>query len=311
MTHWVALSLLFALLVLLLFAPSLRELRRPRDADPLDVNPDYTRDPAYFGERFRGLLDAAARSAGWPDAAALPVGIHTLTIGQRAEPLTVLDEPTLAVPAGTVLLRGPARIRRPWRSADELAVLGDLEVDAPLEVRALYVAGSLRTRAPVRVDRWVHVEGAMRIGAAADLGVSAFARVGMELAGPIRFYRLFAPDIVVPPTPVDGADPVILQPVAADGRGVDLSPTQPTRIAGAVVSDGAVCLRGPVHVLGHLWAQDRITLLDGVVVGEAGQIRSVLARGGVRFGPGVRVRGFVLTEEPGWVLEEPGSSSRS
>lgn len=182
-------------------------------------------------------------------------------------------------------------------------MLGDLEISAPTHVRALYVEGSLRVGAPLRVERWLHVEGGVWVGAPAHWGVSAYARSPIRVGARVRFHRVFAPEItILPLRPRDGRDASPTPPPRADEDGNLVVRTQHlTAWVGSVVVDGAVRLRGPIALHGHIVAQESVELADGLAVGERGRICSVLARGAVRLGAGCVIRGFVLTEEGGWL----------
>ena len=49
----------FLLLLALPFLPGIIELRKPQDDRALSINMDYSKDPRYFGNSFRGILTRA------------------------------------------------------------------------------------------------------------------------------------------------------------------------------------------------------------------------------------------------------------
>jgi predicted acyltransferase (DUF342 family) len=166
----------------------------------------------------------------------------------------------------------------------------------------LYVKGDCVIEAPVRIARWVHIEGTLIVNSNADLGVSVYARE-MKIRGRTTFKRAYAQKI-------DTSDEPLIDKKNNTERVINLKGNfgitgnisiggkeRPVFVDGDIFCDGAAQIEGDVWIKGNVFSQKSITLKDGVVIGIEGKVKSVVARGEILIKGPFRIYGYIHSEK--------------
>ncbi len=301
-----ALVLLVAFLGLLALPlmPGFRELWRPRDNQPIDIDPNATANPREAGLSFRQLVRPLLAPAGAAAPAPSPLD------AARPTPYEVHQD-----------LRVPPDARRPVR----LLALGGAEIGDRADLADVYVDGPVRAGADVRfsalaaegdltlgarcvVEEWVDTETTAWIGPGCELGRSASAGRELHLGAGCVFRRLWGLPISTETAAAGEA-----MPEAAPGRPglrtiddvVVWAGRRLTLPAGLVLERDLV-VYGEVEVgagsviRGTIKAHGAIQLAEGVQVDA-----NLICRRDVRIAGGARIGGNVVAE--GDVFIGPGT----
>jgi hypothetical protein len=166
---------LFSMFLFLPFVLSFIELFLKRDAKPIPIDLEYKKDPDYFTKRFINLLNDALKNLNIqevkePTPIKLKLNKEEWIVfpGDR-----ILTEKTINTP---IVLTKDTLFLQKHVFKRELAVLGNAVFKNTCVARSLYVKGDCLIKAPIRIARWVHVEGTLITRSNADLGVSVYAR---------------------------------------------------------------------------------------------------------------------------------------
>jgi acetyltransferase-like isoleucine patch superfamily enzyme len=338
----VLLLLLAAVIATMPFVPGLRELRKPKDAEPLKVDLTFVRRPRYFGTALRDRIRARLEE-GIPDELPARVVIEM----REAEILAVhrdLDlEPNtssgdLLTALGVATLGAGARVR-------ELYAVGGARIGPGAQVRALACDGEVRLLDGARVLRWVDADGNVFAEPDVDLGVSASAAGVLGLSPGCTFKRVWGHPIWVrrdvsagrrtPPGPrtieraviygrgtlalpdgirLDrdvvsydhveiGRNATIMGTIKAHG---DITLGDGVRVAGDLVARRDVTIGRGCRLLGDVFAERNVSIGHDTRVGRSGGTKTVFAAERIRLEPGVAVIGWVIAERGG-LAGGPGS----
>ena len=321
------------LLLVLPFLPGLRELRRPKDAEPIRIDESFTRDPRFFGDSLRRKLAPFLE-----DLPELPARLAVEL--RRPETLAVYQD--LHVPEGAhedalVVALGAASLGRGAR-LDETWVRGDAEVGEKAQVRALACDGGVTLGEGARILRWIDVEGHLLAETGADLGLSASASGAVRLSPGCTFRRIWGRPVfvrgeTVTPAPDDrltiedevlwGRTRLSLPPgFRLESDVVSLTEVRigdGALVVGTVKAHGPIVLGEGVRVRGHLisrkeirigngarifgnvFAERDVDIGSGAHVGRKGGTKTIYAGGRVRIGPGAAVLGWLIAERGGRV----------
>jgi hypothetical protein len=302
------LVVLFFVFLFLPFVPSLIELFLKRDAEPIPINPERKKEPDYFGKSFINLLATALKELKIQEVEKLnPVYLKLKLnkeewVGFLNE--EKLSESTMDTPVvftkDTVFLQNHT-FRR------ELVVFGNAVFKNTCVARSLYVKGDCLIKAPVRVARWVHVEGTLITRSNTDLGVSVYARE-IKIRGWTTFKRAYAQKIDTSDAPLVDKKNIdkqnntervlnllgnfsITDNISMAGK------EKPVFVDGDIFCDGDVEIEGDVWIKGNVFSQKSITLKDGVVIGIEGKVKSVVARGEILIKGPFRIYGYIHSEK--------------
>jgi predicted acyltransferase (DUF342 family) len=254
---------LFLALLALPLLPGIRELVRPRDDRPLEIDLDATVDPRQSGRSFReGVAALRARGGdaipfGGPVDPARPGGgayeVHR-------DLLVPADGrgPALAIVLDKAEIGARARL-------EELYVQGDAHLGAGVWVRTLATDGTLVLGSDCVVEQWLDVDGAADVGARARLGHQASAAGRLRLGPGCSFRRLWGLPVT---TEIDGS---------TVERGEPAAPA----VAETTLDDLV------------MWSGRRLTMPRGFTLD-----RDLVVRGEVHLGSGSRVRGSIKAYGP-------------
>lgn len=295
-------ALFFILLFLLPFVPSLIELFLKRDAKPISVDPERKKEPDYFGKSFMYLLSTALKDLKIQEVEKYNSVYLKLKLN-REEWVGFLNDESLAgntldtpvvFTKDTVFLQNHTFKR-------ELVVFGNAVFKNTCIARSLYVQGNCIIEAPVRIARWVHVEGTLITKSNADLGVSVYTRE-MKIRGWTTFKRAYAKkidtsdDLLIDKKNVEGT--INLQGNFSITGNISIGGKErPVFVDGDLFCDGDVQIEGDVWIKGNVFSQKSITLKNGVVIGREGKVKSVVAKGEILIKGPFRIYGYIHSEK--------------
>jgi len=295
--HLWALAGVFALTVGVPLAATAREFLRPRDRDPLPVDPRYTRQPRHFGiafrERFRETMESLPQDAeAWPSHFGSGLGL-----GATAS-LRVVDAFPDAGDARNddlIVATGPARVAAST-SVRRLYAMAATELGAGASVDELAVDGSCRLHEGTRIRRWMDIDGSVSIAPGSSLGRSAAASAELLVAPGCHFGRLWGSPVRVGPIvgvsrqadPVDDPETIDHSVIYAR-QSLTLPPG--TRLERDLVAYGDVTLGAGCEVTGNLKIHG-----DLRVGSEARLCGSVFVEGRARIASGAEIDGNLRAE---------------
>ena len=186
--------LLFALMIAMPFLLGYKELTEKKDDKNLYVNRNYVRNPRYFGQSFRALLEKS--KAEWEKAQeGTVIKIHLskdelLNVEHNisAEPVAI---DAMAMYMGNSVIAAKSGFQK------EVYGQGTMEFGEGCWARAIATDGNLRLAHGCKVVRWLDVEGEGIIEDDAILGISASSGTSLQLGKNCSFKRLYAPKISV------------------------------------------------------------------------------------------------------------------
>jgi cytoskeletal protein CcmA (bactofilin family) len=302
MPEVVLLLALFSILLFLPFVPSLIELFLKRDAKPIPIDPERKKEPDYFGKSFINLLATALKDLKIQEVEK-PNPVYLKLKLNREEWVGFLNDEKLAentidtpviFTKDTVFLQNHTFKR-------ELVVFGNAVFQNTCLARSLYVKGDCVIKAPLRIARWVHVEGNLITKSNADLGVSVYARE-MKIRGWTTFKRAYAKKIDTSDEPLIDKKNVERTINLQGNFGITGSITiggkeRPVFVDGDIFCDGDVQIEGDVWIKGNVFSQKSITLKNGVVIGREGKVKSVVAKGEILIKGPFRIYGYIHSEK--------------
>jgi len=293
MPEVILLVALFSILLFLPFVPSLIELFLKRDAKPISIDPERKKEPDYFGKSFINLLATALKDLKIQEVEKPNSEEWVGFLNDEGLAENTIDTPVVFT-KDTVFLQNHAFKR-------ELVVFGNAVFKNTCIARSLYVKGDCVIEAPVRIARWVHVEGTLITRSNADLGVSVYARE-MKIRGWTTFKRAYAKKIDTSDDPlIDKKNverTINLQGNFSITGNISIGGEErPVFVDGDLFCDGDVQIEGDVWIKGNVFSQKSITLKNGVVVGEEGKVKSVVARGEILIKGPFRIYGYIHSEK--------------
>jgi cytoskeletal protein CcmA (bactofilin family) len=298
----ILLIVLFSIFLFLPFVPSLIELFLKRDAKPIPIDLERKKEPDYFGKSFINLLATALKDLKIQEVEK-PNPVYLKLKLNREEWVGFLNDEKLAESTmdTPVIFTKDTVFLQSHTFKRELVVFGNAVFKNTCVARSLYVKGDCVIEAPVRIARWVHVEGTLIVNSNADLGVSVYAHE-IKIRGWATFKRAYAQKIDISDEPlVDKRNMkgvIIVQEDIGTPHSVTIrGKERPIFIDRDIFCDGDVQIGGDVWIKGNVFSQKSITLKKGVVVGEEGKVKSVVARGEILIEGPFRIYGYLHSEK--------------
>lgn len=301
--------LLFILLMLLPFGASILEVILKKDAKPIHIDLERTKEPDYFGKSFMRILKTALESLKIDHErtssyfyAKVPLPKGEEWVGFLTPDLLLEEE----VPTVSVFLSDThLHVKRTFKK--EVVVLGRLLITEECSMRSLYTQGDCTVKAPTRIVRWLHVEGNLGIDSPADLGQSAYVKGDAVINSSVKFKRLYARKVSTLAYKQRKTgfkeEPINISGTLRVKGSLNIDGTRKSvHIDGDLFSDGKIELQGNVHVKGSVFSQSDVVLKDGVRIGEEGKVKSVVAKGRVLIKGAFEAYGY-LHAEGGGVIE--------
>ncbi len=212
------LALCTAAWISLPFVPTVMELYRRTDVLPLNVPRERLLDTRFFAHSFH---DYIRRELGDPlnlarNQGTLSDGTPVFVLGTAEQKRMVTqardasrgNAPVIIAPNSTVLIAGDMLI-------GDIYAAQRFESGYDATLRALYGEAEVVIGDGSAVLRWIHAEGAMRIGVGVLICGRGSSERSIELGDGSQFERLFAPEIrfgTEPPPPVIDRSAAALKP---------------------------------------------------------------------------------------------------
>lgn len=312
----VIILILFAVFATLPFMAGIILLKKRNDSKPLNIDPQYSRDPQYFGQALRlklkDLPKAVYKEQLAPDLdrAPTPQIIENKVIGNANLRL----EETYFLQGG---LLGP-RVHAKAICSDD-----DLSIDEYFNIK-----------------QCIDVQGNLTLEAHSNLGTSAVATGQMNLQPQTQFRRLYGHPIIIhgpplniaapPPSLGDqfmwgrnalripkyqilshgivchgslylGQDSIVQGDVKVYG---DLIMYQGAKIHGNIVVRGSIIMYGENTVCGHIHTEKDLVVGPRSALGRQDVQLSVYAAGKIALLPEVTILGYVVADRGGFITEE-------
>lgn len=307
---------LFAIFITLPFIAGIILLKKRNDSKPLNIDPQYSRDPQYFGQALRLKLKKLPKAiykehlALDLDRTSTPQIIENKVLGNANLHL----EETYFLQGG---LLGP-RVHAKAICSD-----ADLSIDQYFNIK-----------------KCIDVQGNLTLEAHSNLGTSAVATGQMNLQPQTQFRRLYGHPIVTHGSPTNssgpppslgdhfmwarnalripkhqilshgivchgslylGQDSVIQGDIKVYG---DLMMYQGAQIHGNVVVRGSIIMYGENTVHGHVHTEKDLVIGPRSTLGRQDVQLSVYAAGKITLLPEVSILGYVVADRGGFITEE-------
>ncbi|MBX0312681.1 MAG: polymer-forming cytoskeletal protein [Sulfurihydrogenibium sp.] len=267
---------LFFMLLLLPFIFPFAELFLKKDAKPISIDVERKKEPDYFGKSFINLLTTALNNLKIQEVEKLSPVYLKLKLN-REEWIGFLNdekllENTMDIP---IVFTKDAVFYQNYTFKKELVVFGNAVFKNACRMRSLYVKGDCIIDAPIYITRWMHVEGTLLINSYADLGVSVYARK-IKIRSRATFRRAFAQEITTSDKSIDNVKLII---------------------NGNIFRDDDIEIEGNVWIKGNVFSQGIIVIRNGVIIGEEGKIKSLVARDEIFIGGAFKIYGYIHSEK--------------
>ncbi len=330
----------FLLLLALPFLPGIMELRQPQDNRALSINMDYSKDPRYFGNSFKGILKRALQTQG------LSEGIRQISLSKE-ETVEIVSK--TEIPAGNkvdhlIVVTGDFMSQADVTLNKEIYVEGRASIGEKNIVRALAAEGRVSLASKTRVIRWIDAEGEFTAERSCELGWSISSAKRLKLGPDCRFRRLYGIPVlthnaskdqeiseadlkyvnieetafisdkdwtIIPPhTKLDKT--LICKQNLRIKRNCILHKDVKTykklvveegvRIKGNVFAENGISTGPFVRIFGNVFSQETISLGTGTKIGCVDVLKSVVARGEIICDRSVVIYGYIVAGKMGRIL---------
>ena len=277
---------------------AIRELRHPRDAEPLNIDSNYSQEDRFFAVSFeKRVSDAIGPAPREPGPYAVvfrdPEVIDTIAGNLRIEQGRV---PESIVDVHDDLIVSPG-----VRLSKEAIVGGNAILEEGSGVRALKSGGNIDVGRGASVDRWIDAASTIHALALSDLGTRATALISIMLDENASFRFLAAP-VISASQPSDDA----LPPLPDTTPLVDHVGSHRHRVR----ADGALIVEEPFALPAKAMCHGDLIVRGDVKIGEEAVVAgSIHSDRDVFIGRGSRVTGSIVAErhvsiEPSGVVEQ-------
>jgi cytoskeletal protein CcmA (bactofilin family) len=282
---------------LLPLIPSFQEMRRPKDAGPMDVHAKARVDTRYFARSFRTLLErhcypllSGVRNIAEHLQGELPSGDPFVLLPGNRE--YQFSEQEQAKSLCKRIIVSAARLDLPEKGKfqREVYAVGDLTVGSRARVRAAYAEGDLRMRERSASDRWLHSDKRLHVESGCALYGRTTAGESIRIEGACGFERMRAPEIILGERNFDEGWRASRQPV--EDCDVTKLPRFQSLSAGRALFSGSLVV-GPRRYIPH-----SLVVLGDLHLGDGCHLQgSIKVHGKVVLAAGVRVDGSIVAHD--------------
>lgn len=288
--------LVFFILLLIPFIPAVVELIRPRDALPLFIRMDYSKEPRYFGRSFKGILKNSVSADTSPGIREVKLSRNEKVEIARSRRIGIGENVDhILYIIGDLVSEDKARLNK------EVYVTGDASIGSMNTLRAIACEGGLYLSSNVSIDRWADAEGRVEAGDSCDLGINISSGNELRIGKGCKFKRLYGTPIIT--YSLEGLCPSnsLKEDIFEDLKGL-----RPSMDSGNIdrqstiraVSDDAWivdkdCMTVPplTRVEGNLIVKKDLTVRNGCAI-----VGSIKTYGDLTLESGVRISGNVFSE---------------
>ena len=335
----IILAAAFAVILIFPFYFAVRELLRPRDLVPLNIDPKYTKDAMYFGNSFKELIFNAVGQDP-------PVGIIK-ALFSKYEKVSVND--ALRITKGNTF-RELLYIKKELNSEDnvtfekEVYVAQNAHLGKGNTVRAIAAKGNIFIDENAKITRWAGADGNIRIGNNSILGARVACKGKLEVGRRCRFKYMAGNPIVTFSSGAcsiessalkalqnicDGAwcnsertlsipqgtkikSDMIIKGDLLIGKGCEIAASIKTygnvQIEDSVTVRGSIFANGNIYagehcvVMGDIYSLKEIYMASCTEVGSETEARSVISKSRLTLGRDVIIHGYCLNENTGLTI---------
>ncbi|MFN4220050.1 MAG: hypothetical protein ACK4GJ_03905, partial [bacterium] len=142
------LLLIFLILLTFPFIPGIIEFIRKKDIQPLNINPEQYKDPAFFGKQYKNFLENLIGNLKKPDKKIYQISPNTLKIEISKEKFEIIkiyenslatDQPENQAEEIIIAKGENIQTQTPIKTNKEITIQGNLSVNHPIETKALLV----------------------------------------------------------------------------------------------------------------------------------------------------------------------------
>ncbi len=295
---------IFFVMLTIPFFPAVIEYYRKKDASPLNIKQDFSKDPSYFGKSFLKILQKSLKQLenreGILEAPlSFPKPERLMFVRDEVEGKDYEDN-IVVIDGMLAQVKGKDK----FVSRREVVSLGSLEIKIPTKARALLVKGDLKVEKPIDIIRWIHVEGDCFIMDKSSLGINLYCGGILYVKAPCSFKRIFAKEINagdVQEEDFKGDKAYVRGTLRSKGSITLKTQDRKMVIEGNIISDQDIHIEGKVWVKGNVFSHSGVILLNGCIVGEKGKVKSVIGKRRVKIIKNAKIYGYVHTEGEGTI----------
>lgn len=315
----ISITVVFLALLFLPFAVSLLSLRKSKDVS-LYVKSDNVRDPRYFSNSFRSLVEKG-----------IDPQTRTITMS-KSEPFVYARELQDTVCDCIVVAQSHFQPVGVACFAKEIYAASSVQIPPHTSLRAIACLDRLEIGQNCEVVRWADSDGQMTVAAGCALGMSISSGERLLIAKGCTFRRFYSPEIIIGSslvrpkhTPTDTAisserlinpesigvhetvnSTIVTEYSLSIGESAVIMGSiksnhhvyvhRNARINGNLVADGIIILEEGARVLGSVFSQDSVLVGPGVEIGVKRKIKSLIARKSIVLCETAMVFGYVGCE---------------
>lgn len=334
--------ILFIIVFALPFSPAIVEIIRKQDNYPLFISMEYKKDPRYFFNSFKKIINKAV--TGLTDKNQ----VREVMLSKK-ENVQITE--SLRIPAATqvehlLYVKGDMISDVGVHFKKEIYVSGNAYIGSDNVLRALAVEGNTKIAVGTTFKRWLDTQGNLEVGSNCFLGISATCGGKLCLAEDCSFRRLYGmpiitrnmSDVTEAENPaalsaylsaeqelsfIRKTDRVIAQESVLKGNFLflkdlrvgrnsvvngsvkcygDMELEENVTVYGNIFADGKITVGKGAIIGGHVFSQESILISEHSVISKPDVIKSVLGKKSVRLAPYVTIYGYISTEGKGRVI---------
>ena len=331
--------LVFLVLVIVPLLPAIKELFRPKDEKPLALNMNFSKDYRYFGKSFQKILEQGlgAKPITGPGDYAL-----TLSKPERVRVVESEKAPDRKVTEELLYVLDSLSSGREAQFKKEVYVKGPCRIGDRNVLRALCSEGDLVIGEGSYVARWIDGDKDVEVKEGCRLGLSVACPGRLAVGRQCTFNRMFGlpivtyatavpeipgevkvrnisdttmvitrKELIFPPMTQIPSDIVTHQKIVLRQRSSSKGNIKSyseivieagSRVEGNLFSEKDIVIGTGCTILGHVFSQGHVELGKGVQVGQKGQVKSVIAKKGIRVEGNVTLYGYLMTDGEGKIL---------
>lgn len=188
----VVVIVVFAIMVLIPFMIAIKELLDPKDNKPLYIDMLHSKDPLYFGKKFKKIIAENIENKGVPEGNSEvflnKMESAEISIAKWVPPYSNIDK--ILYVKGDFASGENAALRK------EVYIKGYGKVGKRNILRAVYCEKDILVERDCRISRWVCSEGNVHIGARTHLGRSVGCKGNLFMETGCRFKSAFGLPLV-------------------------------------------------------------------------------------------------------------------
>lgn len=324
------LSILFLLMILLPILISfiyLNKIKSEKYNELIEVNLNYIKDPGYFGKNFLKIINCTFLDYFKKYDSKIFDKIENLIIEaklckQNKKEIIFITNNFYNInkikskvnkfknnECNIIIInKNPIVMDNEMNFEKEYVNYGDLKILKKVNFYSLIVKGNLIIDSEVEINKYLHVEGNIYFNKPSKIGLNIYSSNNIYINSLVSFKRMFANEIKteigsnfvfidqINQEDIDKNKISIIGNLRVEGK-IELTPQNKYIIIdGNLVSDSDIKLNGQIWVKGNIFSQKNISISNGVVIGEKGKIKSIIAKKTLTIGPNIKIYGYIHSE---------------